>query len=64
MTDQDRLPPSHRRRFNIVGIDINGDVWSFGTSHPFRADSVLQQMKTSYRGVIFLEDGCSHQGGA
>jgi hypothetical protein len=64
MKDHAGLPPSHRRRLNIVGIDPNGDVWTFATADPFRADAVLQQMKTSYRGVVFLEAGDHPQTGS
>lgn len=61
MMDHAGLPRSHRRRLNIVGIDPNGDVWTFGTTDSFRADAVLQQMKKSYKKIVFLETGDNSQ---
>ena len=49
------LPQSHLRSLNIVGIDVQGDVWCFASDDPFRADSVLQQMKQLDTGVVFIE---------
>lgn len=49
------LPQSHLRSLNVVGIDVHGDVWSYATDDPFRADAVIQQMKKVYNGVVFIE---------
>jgi hypothetical protein len=64
MKDHAGLPTSHRRRLNIVGIDLNGDVWTFGTADPFRADAVLQQMKKSYTRVVLVEGGDPSEAGS